>query len=316
MKVLSIQSHVVFGYVGNKCAVAPLHILGHEVDSINTVQFSFHTGYGNSSGSVTSAHEMKEILNSLVENALTQRYTHIITGYVKSPECLIEIADFIKITRFKNPKTKYILDPVIGDNGIMYVDKENIPVYTNSLLKLADIITPNQYEAEWLSNKKIDKAADGFDVLKYFFAEYLNLNIAIITSIDEGEYLTLVAGEKSADGTYLVLMLLGATIYYKIRMEKYQSSFTGTGDLFVALFSAYLEQYKFLKEALEATISVMQFILQTTEKEGRWLANNDNVELRSLSFKDSRKYLELQIMKAKKMIENPEMRYRAEILEL
>jgi pyridoxine kinase len=78
-RVLSIQSHTVQGYVGNKSAVFPLQLLGFDVDPINSVQFSNHTGYPTFRGQVLNGSQLWDLIEGLAENDLLH-YTHLLTG--------------------------------------------------------------------------------------------------------------------------------------------------------------------------------------------------------------------------------------------
>merc|ERR1712212_1211147 len=90
-RVLSIQSHVVSGYVGNKSAVFPLQVLGFEVDYINSVQFSNHTGYSHFKGQILDAEQLGQLFDGLVLNGLHKKYTHLLTGYIGSTSFLEKV---------------------------------------------------------------------------------------------------------------------------------------------------------------------------------------------------------------------------------
>lgn len=109
-RVLSIQSHVVHGYVGNKCAVLPLNRLGFDVDAINSVQFSNHTGYPSFSGQVMDGEHLRDILDGLNANGLLY-YSHLLTGYIGSLSLLEEIASTVRRLRKANPNLIYGMLP-------------------------------------------------------------------------------------------------------------------------------------------------------------------------------------------------------------
>src|SRR6218665_2273889 len=106
-RVLSIQSHVVSGYCGNKSAVFPLQTLGFEVDFINSVQFSNHTGYGKWTGHVLESKELLDLYDGLSENQLNQKYTHLLTGYARSVSFLNALGDVIQKIKSTNPNVIY-----------------------------------------------------------------------------------------------------------------------------------------------------------------------------------------------------------------
>ncbi|KAF9977380.1 hypothetical protein BGZ73_006127 [Actinomortierella ambigua] len=144
-RVLSIQSHIVSGYCGNKAATFPLQLLGFDVDVINTVNFSNHTGYPSWTGERANAQQLEALLDGLQENGLDD-YTHILTGYIGSAENLKAISKIIGRLKSKSDPF-FVLDPVMGDNGQLYVQPDVIPIYRD-MMKIAKAITPNQYEAE------------------------------------------------------------------------------------------------------------------------------------------------------------------------
>ena len=116
-RVLSIQSHVVHGHVGNKSAVFPLQLLGFEVDPINSVQFSNHTGYSNGfRGQVLQGDQLWELVEGLDANELLS-YTHLLTGYIGSKSFLETVLRVLRRLREVNPDLIYVCDPVLGDNG-------------------------------------------------------------------------------------------------------------------------------------------------------------------------------------------------------
>ncbi|KAL2103147.1 hypothetical protein ACEWY4_000015 [Coilia grayii] len=162
-RVLSVQSHVVRGYVGNKSASFPLQVLGFEVDSINSVQFSNHTGYEHWRGQVLNADELQSLYEGLQLNQLTH-YDYILTGYCRDESFLQRVVDIIQELRNNNPNLVYVCDPVMGDHGSMYVPEVLLPVYREKVLPIADILTPNQFEAELLTGKKITSEEEALEV--------------------------------------------------------------------------------------------------------------------------------------------------------
>lgn len=113
--VLSIQSHVVHGFVGNKAATFPLQVLGFDVDPMNSVQFSNHTGYQHWSGQVMESNHLQVIYDSILKNSF--QYSHVLTGYVRSKSFLLKLNEIISEFRKSNPNLVYVCDPVLGDNN-------------------------------------------------------------------------------------------------------------------------------------------------------------------------------------------------------
>lgn len=257
-RVLSIQSHVVHGYVGNKSAVFPLQVLGFEVDNINSVQFSNHTGYTNGfKGQVLNEKELAEVFAGLVTNDLHKQYTHLLTGYVGNPTFLREIANIVKTLRSVNPGLIYVCDPVMGDDGIMYVPKELLPIYRDEIVPLADIVTPNQFEVELLTGKTISTEQDAWDAIDWFHKKGVR-TVAISSSELGGSnaLLALVSHNNDIDSQR-----------YRMVIPKQGNGirFTGTGDLFASLFLAHSTLTKFdMSSTLERTIATLQAVISKT----------------------------------------------------
>ncbi|KAF8159288.1 Ribokinase-like protein [Crassisporium funariophilum] len=176
-RVLSIQSHVVFGYVGGKAAVFPLQCLGYDVDVVNTVNFSNHAGYGRSGGSKTTAKEMEAIFESMEGNELMMP-TRLLTGYIPGAEALSAVEKLVKRLKETKDELIYLLDPVMGDAGRLYVAPDVIPVYQR-MLPLATIITPNWFEVEILTNTKLTDLPSLQRALRILHTEHRVPNVVI-----------------------------------------------------------------------------------------------------------------------------------------
>ncbi|XP_034707301.1 pyridoxal kinase-like isoform X4 [Vitis riparia] len=159
-RVLSIQSHTVQGYVGNKSAVFPLQLLGYDVDPINSVQFSNHTGYPTFKGQVLNGQQLGDLIAGLEENNLLY-YTHLLTGYIGSVSFLNAVLEVVHKLRSVNPKLTYVCDPVMGDDGKLYVPTELVAIYREKVVPVASMLTPNQFEAELLTGFRIVAEKDG-----------------------------------------------------------------------------------------------------------------------------------------------------------
>jgi len=252
-RVLSIQSHVVHGYVGGKAAVFPLQLLGFDVDIVNTVQFSNHSGYGSGrfGGTKTSPDELQELFQRLEGNEMIQIDERVVTGYVPGPEALKVISRFIKKLKEKKSDLIYILDPVMGDSGKLYVSPEVVPIY-KEMLPLASVITPNWFEVETLTGKKLDSIDNLRSALGMLHDDY-GVKDVVVTSIplvqgegleselpdsvrrsavgedgvqENGEWLLCVSSSKVEEGKFLT---------HAMRVRKIEGYFSGVGDLFSAL---------------------------------------------------------------------------------
>ncbi|KAF2105383.1 Ribokinase-like protein [Lophiotrema nucula] len=168
--VLAIASHVVHGYVGNKMATFVMQSLGCDVSAINTVHYSNHTAYKQVKGTKTTAEQIQTLYEGLQQSNLNH-FDLLLTGYMPSAEAVKAIGKIGRDLKF-NAGTKpgsffWVLDPVMGDNGKLYIPEDEVPAY-KSLLREADLILPNQFEAELLSDTTItdlDSLAAAIQVL-------------------------------------------------------------------------------------------------------------------------------------------------------
>ncbi|KAH9479249.1 Putative pyridoxal kinase C6F6.11c [Psilocybe cubensis] len=176
-RVLSIQSHVVFGYVGGKAAVFPLQCLGYDVDVVNTVNFSNHSGYGRSGGTKTTAAELNSMFEIMEHNELL-RPTRLLTGYIPGAEALSAVEKLAKKLKHSKPSLIYLLDPVMGDAGRLYVAADVIPVY-QEMLPLATIITPNWFEVELLTGVELKDMPSLHRALDILHKDYHVPNVVI-----------------------------------------------------------------------------------------------------------------------------------------
>lgn len=297
-KVLSIQSHVVSGYVGNKSATFPLQVLGFEVDTINSVQFSNHSGYKVFKGQVLDEKDIVELVDSLIANDLHRGYTHLLTGYVRSPSFLQAIAKIVKQLKEVNPGLIYVCDPVMGDDGKMYVPESLLEIYRNTIVPLADILTPNQYEAELLIGKPV---------------KTLNDALAAIRSFHDGGCSTVVLSSTQFSSDSQQLHAVASTIaggkqtIATINIPQINETFTGTGDLFSALFLAWMAKTdNNLCTTLENTVATLQSVLKRTLES----AQNQAKPGANLT----RAQLELRLIQSKSDIENPIVKLKAKLL--
>lgn len=293
-RVLSIQSHVVSGYVGNKSATFPLQVLGFDVDTINSVQFSNHTGYGSVKGQVLNAADLEALYIGLKANELNH-YSHLLTGYIGSKSFLLAVKDVILDLKKTNPKLVYVCDPVMGDKGVLYVPEELLPVYKEHIIPLADIITPNQYETELLTGIKVTDFESAKQAINCLHT--MGAKTVIISSSEIGSNKSILICFASSSTNGMAELL-------QVDIPAIPTEFTGTGDLFAALLLAWTFRHPTdFKLAIEKVISTMQHVLKQTltwteqfTKDGKPL----NVAQR-----------ELRLIQSKDHIENPKICVRA-----
>ncbi|CAH8604848.1 unnamed protein product [Heterobilharzia americana] len=322
LRALCIQSHVVHGYVGNRSAVFPLQVLGIEVDFINSVQFSNHTGYDCVRGQVLDANDLKDIYLGLKANGL-HRYTHVLTGYVGSSSFLEAVSYIVSDLKKENPGLKFYCDPVLGDQGKLYVPAELVQIYQEKILPLSDVLLPNQFEAELLSGMQIIDEESALNCINHLHKQY-RISTVIITStnVNSSEVMYGYASHLTNSMNLLENHLPShqtTTSYMSIKPEYdrlrlripyLNCHFTGTGDLFAALTLARLEtqivkddgeqvaKYSF-KEAFQWVLSTMQAILLRTLK----MSTSSDIE--SMDDMPKADRIELKLVQSIHDIQNP-----------
>jgi pyridoxine kinase len=260
MAVLSIQSHVVYGYAGNTAAVFPLQRLGREVWAINTVEFSNHTGYGAWRGRVLGAELAEELVTGLEERGALPRCEAVLSGYLGDASVGAAIIGAVRRVRRAAPQALYCCDPVMGDVGRGFYVKPDIPaMFKNDLIPLADIITPNQFEIEALT---------GIDT-----GTIDNARKAITMLHEKGPGIVLVTSyrEKNESGGHIGMLASDKTGMYRISTPELPiaAGMAGSGDLTASVFlSRYLETQDARKTLELCTASVYGIIEASFRAQG------------------------------------------------
>ncbi|BBM97515.1 hypothetical protein Mp_1g06330 [Marchantia polymorpha subsp. ruderalis] len=292
-RVLSIQSHTVQGYVGNKAAVFPLQLLGFEVDPINSVQFSNHTGYSIVRGQVLDGDQLWALIEGLEANDLLY-YTHLLTGYIGSLSFLEMVLQVLQKLRAVNPNLIYVCDPVMGDEGKFYIKPELAPVFRSKVVPVASMLTPNQFELEILTGSSIRTEKEALQACETLHA--LGPSQVIITSLDIDNKLLLIGSDKPNKDE--------PAKQFRISMPKIPAYFTGTGDLMTALLLGWSYKYQNdLAKAAELAVSSLQGVLRRTISDYEEAGVSPNL-----------KQLELRLVQSQTEISSPKLAYRAEKL--
>jgi pyridoxine kinase len=259
MNILSIQSHVSYGYVGNKAATFPLQALGFEVWPVNTVQFSNHTGYGHWQGDICTADQVRTVIQGLVSLDLARQCDAILSGYIGDKEIGQVILETVQQFRQANPKLIYLCDPVMAtSNGKACFVKPDIPdFFRNQSLTIASIITPNHFEAEYLYGKEINNLNDLKQAAHFFHNQ--GILIVIVTSLNLKEKNKFKFEEPRAflsnkHGQWI------AAIY----TPSIPATINGTGDLFSALYLGHLLLTKDALAAFSLALNKTYQVIQAT----------------------------------------------------
>lgn len=259
MSILSIQSHVAYGHVGNAAAVLPLQRLGYDVWPVHTVMFSNHTGYGSWRGPIISASDVTAVIEGISERGVLNQCQAVLSGYMGNTELGQVIIDAVTRVRTANPKALYLCDPVMGDVGRGIFVKSDIPEFMRKYaIPIADIITPNQFELELLTNQKIETLEDALTAAK--IARRLGPKVILITSLirretAEDSIEMLAASDK---GSWLI-----STPRLKLIPPP-----NGAGDATAALFLAYYLAQNSLSKALAKAAASVFALFEATDNAG------------------------------------------------
>ncbi len=257
MNILSIQSHVAFGHVGNASAVFPLQRMGVEVWPIHTVQFSNHTGYGAWRGQVFEAQVIDDLVAGIAERGQLAQCDGVLSGYMGSADIGAAILRAVAQVRAANPRADYCCDPVIGDVGRGVFVRPGIPEFMRQrAVPAADIITPNQFELELLSGGPASSraaAAAACDVL-----HALGPKVILVTSLHT---------EETPDHA-LDLLASGPDGRFLVRTPRLDVAVNGAGDAIAALFYFHWKRSGSTALALGAAASSIYGLLSRTHAAG------------------------------------------------
>lgn len=225
MRILSIQSHVAFGHVGNASAVFPMQRLGVEVWPIHTVQFSNHTGYGAWRGRVFDGPMIDDLVLGIAERGMLGRCDGVLSGYMGSADIGTAIVRAVAAVRSANPKALYCCDPVMGDTGRGIYVRPGIPEFLrDQALPAADIVTPNQFELNFLSGLPTGTLGEAKAAVAAIQA--LGPRVVLVTSLvtedTPSESIDLMAGEGG--------------LFWRLRTPRLDLDVNGAGDAIAALF--------------------------------------------------------------------------------
>jgi pyridoxine kinase len=254
--VLSVQSRVAYGHVGNAAAVFPLQCLGIEAWALDTVAFSNHTGHGRWRGDVVAAETVAALFEGIADLGVLPSLDAVLSGYIGTAETGAVLLDIVRRVKTANPKALFCCDPVIGDTDTgSYVRDGVAEFFRDAALALSDIVTPNRFELEYLTGRTVgtlSEAAEAADALRK-----QGPGIVLVTSLDTApDHLTMLA--NGPDGAWLV-----ETPHLPVMLN-------GCGDVTAALFLGHLLNGDRITEALTATAAAMFAVIETTVALGRY----------------------------------------------
>ncbi len=257
MNVLSIQSHVAYGHVGNASAVFPMQRLGVEVWPIHTVQFSNHTGYGSWKGRVFDGPAIEELVEGIAERGVLERCHGVLSGYMGSADIGNAILSAVARVRSLNPEALYCCDPVIGDVGRGVFVRPGIPEFMREqAVPAADIITPNQFELDYLSGQTTETLSDVKTAIAA--VQKLGPKAVLVTSVETKETPSDAVDLLAAEGGR----------FWRVRTPKLSLSVNGAGDAIAALFFVHYARSRSAATALADASASVYGLLKRTEEAG------------------------------------------------
>ena len=258
MKILSIQSSVAYGHVGNSAAVFPLQRLGVEVMPVHTVNFSNHTGYGAWRGPLIDPADVRDVVTGIEERGAFADTDAILSGYQGGEGIADVILDAVARVKAANPAALYACDPVMGNAKSGCFVAPAIPVLLRDrVVPAADIITPNQFELGFLTGTEPDTLASTLESAD--LARAMGPSVVLVTSVErpDREPGTIEMLAVTPEGAWLV-----TTPYLPLKAN-------GSGDVTAALFTAHYVRTRNATEALARTTSSVFDLLRTTHESGR-----------------------------------------------
>ena len=261
MNVISIQSQVAFGHVGNSAAVFPMQMHGIDVVAVPTTLLSNRPGYKTIRGRVLDAQLVADLLLGVEERGALETTRMILSGYLGSAEIAAVVADFVQRAKARNPALTYCCDPVLGDrDGGLFVQADIPPLMRDLLCPLADLITPNHFEFEWLCGANattIDQVIAQAQALMVRGPSTIVVTSAEFADTPDGQIETL-AVERFKAGCKA----------WRVRTPKLPISPSGTGDLFASLLVSARVRDANTPDAVSHAASAIFAVLERTAARG------------------------------------------------
>jgi pyridoxine kinase len=253
--VLSVQSRVAYGHVGNAAAVFPLQCLGIEAWALDTVAFSNHTGHGRWRGDVVAAETVATLFEGIADLGVLPTIDAVLSGYIGTAETGAVLLDIVTRVKAANPKALFCCDPVIGDtNTGSYVRDGVAEFFRDAALALGDIVTPNRFELEYLTGRSIGSLTEAAEAAAMLRERGPGI---VLTSLDVApDRLTMLA--SGPDGAWMV------------ETPRLPVMLNGCGDVTAALFLGHLLGGDALPDALSRTAASMFAVIETTVGLGRY----------------------------------------------
>jgi pyridoxine kinase len=265
MRILSIQSSVAYGHVGNSAATFPLQRLGHEVWPVLTVHFSNHTGYGSWRGQVIDPAVVADVIEGIAERGVLGTVDAVLTGYQGSPGVAEVVLDTVARVRALNPAAVYCCDPVMGDvDRGMFVLPGVPELIRDRVVPVADVVTPNAFELAYLAGVPMAEIARLPGLLNAVeVVRRAGPSTVLVTSV---EGLPHPGSSAAPDDAEIAMLAVDPTGAYLVRTPRLPISVNGAGDVTAALFLAHLSSG--VQTALAKVASSVYAMLRRTSESG------------------------------------------------
>lgn len=257
MKILSIQSAVAYGHVGNSAAVFPLQRIGVEVLPVYTVNFSNHTGYGAWRGPMIAPDDVREVITGIEERGVLGQIDAVLSGYQGGEGIGDVIIDAVARVKTANPDALYACDPVMGNATSGCFVAPAIPdLLRDRVVPVADIITPNQFELGYLTGTTPDTLES--TLASVDAARAMGPDTVLVTSVERPDRPADTIEMLAVDGS-------GAWI---VQTPRLPMKANGSGDVTAALFTAHYVRDRDAESALRKTVSSVYDLLARTLESG------------------------------------------------
>lgn len=279
--ILSIQSSVAYGHVGNSAATFPLMRLGVEVYPVLTVHFSNHTGYPGWRGPLLAAGDVAEVIRGIDERGALDRVDAVLSGYQGGEDVGKVILDAVALVRSRNPRAIYCCDPVMGDVDRDFYVRPGIPEFMrDAVVPAAQLITPNQFELEFLTGRSTSTVPEVLAAADA--ARVMGPQTVLVTS---------VVHDAAPEGTIDMIAVTGEGAW-SVTTPLLPQTFTGAGDLTTATFLAHLLRTDSVAEAIGQTAATVYGVLKATvdsgESELQLVAAQDEIAAPTRTFEVTR----------------------------
>lgn len=280
VKILSIQSAVAYGHVGNSAAVFPLQRIGAEVLPVNTVNFSNHTGYGAWRGALIAPEEVHEVILGIEERGALADIDIVLSGYQGGTGIGDVIVDAVRRVKAANPGAIYACDPVMGNaKSGCFVAPEIPDLLRDRVVPVADIITPNQFELGYLTGTEPDTLESTLAAVD--LARAMGPSTVLVTSVERPD----------RDPDTIEMLVVDDAGAWSVLTPHLPFKANGSGDVTAALFSAHYRATGDAAGALERTASSVYDLIELTHRSGE---------------------RELQLIQAQEAYAHPRLQFAAE----